>query len=94
MAMNDLDNALDRHAHLRRANGKNGDRLYPPVSGGEIVALGGDKTYAVLSNDAGETVAVYRVVGKPNARECAHIDLSDWRTLLAAYHRRVEDDTR
>jgi hypothetical protein len=90
-AMNDLDNALEHHAMLRRMNPKDRDRMFPSVSGGEIVTLGGDRTYAVLTNDAGETVAVYHVVGKPNARGCAHVDLADWRTLLAAYRRRLDD---
>jgi hypothetical protein len=81
--------ALELHGMLRRMAGKNCGQ-YPEARRGEVVALG-DKTYAVLSNDAGETVAAYHVSGPPTARQYKHIGLSDWHTLTETYRRRVED---
>jgi hypothetical protein len=84
-----VSTALEQHGMLRRMAGKNRDQ-YPEASGGKITALGA-QTYAVLSNNAGETVSVYRVSGPPTERQYKHIGLSDWRTLTETYRRRVED---
>jgi hypothetical protein len=66
--------ALERHGMLRRATGKNHDR-YPEASDGKIIALG-VQTYAVLSNNAGETVGVYHVSGPPAELQYKHIELA------------------
>jgi hypothetical protein len=81
--------ARELHGMLRRMAGKNCDQ-YPETSGGEVVILG-SQSYAVLSNDAGETVAVYHVTGPATAQQYKHIALSDWRTLTDTYRRRIED---
>jgi hypothetical protein len=84
-----IRDALERHGMLRRTAGKNHDQ-YPEASDGKIIALGA-QTYAVLTNNADETVGVYHVSGPPTERQFKHIGRSDWRTLTETYRRRIED---
>jgi hypothetical protein len=89
MSADIISAALGRHGMLRRSAGINHER-YPEARSGEVVALG-VKTYVVLANDTGATVAVYHVSGPPTARQYEPIGLSDWHTLTETYRRRVED---
>ena len=84
-----IDAARELHGMLRRMAGKNCDR-YPEAQSGEVVALGA-QTYVVLSNDAGQTVAVYHVSGPTAAPQFMPVGLSDWHTRTLIYRRRVED---
>jgi hypothetical protein len=84
-----ISGASELHGMLRRMAGINREQ-YPEARSGKVVVLGA-KTYAVLANDIGVTVAAYHVSGPPTARQYMHIGLSDWRTLNQTYRRRAED---